>query len=455
MNRLYQSTNIIFRFAGRVVYHASLVVRLTHQLLQLLLKGSSKWMINLFSLILFILLLIPYWVYMIKNYLFSPTLIKNIEYTPGGSRNRNLLDLYLPVELKDKKTNNNTNSHPPKKPVIIFLCGGAWIIGYKMWSFFVCQGLADLGIICVVPDYRNFPQGNADDMLIDVNNAIKWTISNIHKYNGDPDSISIGGQSAGAHLAITLLALWYKDASKHKQIPTPTSSNDISPNKLDDSLDSLANDDNLPPDALFTWKTSPKSTMKKRIDEIRNTFDYADLTRIKVFIGISGPYNLPVLKEILHTKGLDSSIFTNIFNDDIDKYSPVTIFSDILSENSINHDTTNSIFPKVVLFHGSADKSVPLASSLELVDILKKMNITANCHVYEGWSHTDAILEGPMSCGGKHPSEYRFFQDMSKYIYATNRDGDNKVFTNDVLKANVDEVNSNVLIHIARFCNPF
>ena len=83
------------------------------------------------------------------------------------------------------------------------------------------------------------------------------------------------------------------------------------------------------------------------------------------------------------------------------------------------------------------------------------MNITANCHVYEGWSHTDAILEGPMSCGGKHPSEYRFFQDMSKYIYATNRDGDNKVFTNDVLKANVDEVNSNVIIHIARFCNPF
>lgn len=85
------------------------------------------------------------------------------------------------------------------------------------------------------------------------------------------------------------------------------------------------------------------------------------------------------------------------------------------------------------------------------------MNISADCNVYEGWSNTDAILEGPMSCGGKNPSEYRFFRDMSKYINATNSI-DNKVFANDVLKANIDEVNvarSNILIRMARFVNPF
>ena len=397
---------------------------------------------------------------MIRAYLFSPRLIKNIEYTQGGSSNRNLLDLYLPIEGKNRKVSN-------QKPVIIFLCGGAWIIGYKMWSFFVCQGLADLGILCVVPDYRNFPQGNADDMLMDVNNAIKWTVSNIHKYNGDPSCITIGGQSAGAHLAMTLLALWYKDISKNDQNSSPLSSYDNSPSKLNDSLDFLAIDDdnNIPADALFTWKTSPKSEVtNKRVDDScgnSSKFDYADLSRIKLFIGISGPYNLPVLKNVLHQKGLDSSIFNYIFNDDIDKYSPVSIFGGILNEMKNNNSGRNVIkFPKVALFHGSCDKSVPLTSSLELVDVLKKIDITADCNVYEGWSHTDAILEGPMSCGGKCPSEYRFFQDMSKYIYATYDDCDvgNKLFTNDIVKASIDEVsisNNNILIHIARFCNPF
>ena len=287
MNKLYEASTGVCRFAYWLSYHVSLVVRLSYKLLALLLQGSSKWIINLFSLMVFIILLIPYWIYMIRAYLFSPRLIKNIEYTQGGSSNRNLLDLYLPIEGKNRKVSN-------QKPVIIFLCGGAWIIGYKMWSFFVCQGLADLGILCVVPDYRNFPQGNADDMLMDVNNAIKWTVSNIHKYNGDPSCITIGGQSAGAHLAMTLLALWYKDISKNDQNSSPLSSYDNSPSKLNDSLDFLAIDDdnNIPADALFTWKTSPKSEVtNKRVDEScsnRSKFDYADLSRIKLFIGISG-----------------------------------------------------------------------------------------------------------------------------------------------------------------------
>lgn len=287
MNKLCVTYAGVCRFAYSLSYHVSLVVRLSYKLLALLLQGSSKWIINLFSLVVFVILLIPYWIYMIRAYLLSPRLIKNIEYTQFGSRNRNLLDVYLPIEAKNRKASN-------QKPVIIFFCGGAWIIGYKMWSFFVCQGLADLGIICVVPDYRNFPQGNADDMLSDVNSAIKWTISNIHKYNGDPSCITIGGQSAGAHLAITLLALWYKDISKNDRNSSPPSSSYNSPSTLDDSLDSLAIDDDniIPPDALLTWKTSPKSTVpNKRVDDScsnRSKFDYADMSRIKLFIGISG-----------------------------------------------------------------------------------------------------------------------------------------------------------------------
>ena len=39
-------------------------------------------------------------------------------------------------------------------------------------------------IIVVAPDYRQFPQVRADDMLHDIDTAIQWTFDNIHIYGG-------------------------------------------------------------------------------------------------------------------------------------------------------------------------------------------------------------------------------------------------------------------------------
>lgn len=44
------------------------------------------------------------------------------------------------------------------KPVIVFLSGGAWIIGYKCWGALMGKMFAEHGVIFVTPDYRNFPQ---------------------------------------------------------------------------------------------------------------------------------------------------------------------------------------------------------------------------------------------------------------------------------------------------------
>jgi len=65
---------------------------------------------------------------------------------------------------------------------------------------FVAKVLSSYGIITILPDYRNFPQGTIFDMVDDVDASLTWTFKNIEQYGGDRDQLYLMGQSAGAHL---------------------------------------------------------------------------------------------------------------------------------------------------------------------------------------------------------------------------------------------------------------
>jgi prenylcysteine alpha-carboxyl methylesterase len=69
-------------------------------------------------------------------------------------------------------------------PVVVFLSGGAWIIGYKAWGALMGRVLSSYGILVVTPDYRNFPQGLLPDMIQDANVALEWVFDNIHLFGG-------------------------------------------------------------------------------------------------------------------------------------------------------------------------------------------------------------------------------------------------------------------------------
>ena len=93
-------------------------------------------------------------------------------------------------------------------PVVIFVSGGAWIIGYRMWGFLLGLALQRAGVLCVCVDYRNFPQAGMPSMVDDVAAACAWVRNHIGAYGGDPTNLSLVGQSAGAHLtALHLLRL--------------------------------------------------------------------------------------------------------------------------------------------------------------------------------------------------------------------------------------------------------
>ncbi len=117
----------------------------------------------------------------------------------------------------------NLNLYTPKKakgcPVIIYFYGGGFDSGLNCEDPFDGAALARQGIVTVFPNYRVGPLGwlchdeirkqtgrdgnfGLDDMLC----AIRWVREHISDFGGDPENITLMGQSAGA-MSIQYLCL--------------------------------------------------------------------------------------------------------------------------------------------------------------------------------------------------------------------------------------------------------
>jgi acetyl esterase/lipase len=115
---------------------------------------------------------------------------RNLSYGEFGRRNR--LDVLrrsdLPLDAK--------------APVLIYVHGGAWVIGEKeQQGGPMISHLAEKGWVCVSVNYRLSPRSTWPDHIVDVKRAIAWVKENIAGHGGDPSYIAIAGGSAGGHLA--------------------------------------------------------------------------------------------------------------------------------------------------------------------------------------------------------------------------------------------------------------
>ncbi len=100
-----------------------------------------------------------------------------------------------------------------KRPVFVWIYGGAFSAGSGSDPTFDGEGLAKKGIVVVTFNYRlgalgflATPELSAESGhdasgnygLLDDVAALKWVKANIAAFGGDPDRVTIGGQSAGA-----------------------------------------------------------------------------------------------------------------------------------------------------------------------------------------------------------------------------------------------------------------
>ncbi|WND03873.1 carboxylesterase family protein [Temperatibacter marinus] len=124
-----------------------------------------------------------------------------------------------------------TKSHDGKKPVMVWIHGGANVNGWSYEPNYRGQFLATKDVVIISVQYRMGPLGflptpfgqNKDAFannygLSDLNAALRWVQKNIHAFGGDPENVTLFGESAGGG---NIAALMLNPASKglfHKAI---------------------------------------------------------------------------------------------------------------------------------------------------------------------------------------------------------------------------------------------
>ncbi|KAJ8977382.1 hypothetical protein NQ317_001983 [Molorchus minor] len=109
--------------------------------------------------------------------------------------------LYLNIYTPAEPGSNNSLS------VMFYIYGGGFVRGSATFGLVGPHFFMEQGVVIVTVNYRTGPQGflSTGDGVIpgnmglkDQNLALKWVQENIHLFGGDPDKVTIFGQSAGA-----------------------------------------------------------------------------------------------------------------------------------------------------------------------------------------------------------------------------------------------------------------
>tara|TARA_B100001093_G_C26698187_1_gene957852 strand:- start:57 stop:1028 length:972 start_codon:yes stop_codon:yes gene_type:complete len=91
-----------------------------------------------------------------------------------------------------------------KLPVFLYIHGGGFRILSKKTHWMINYKFAQRGFVVFSIDYRLVPDGEYPAALQDVMAAVKWIMKNGDAYGADTSQWFIGGESAGANLALSL-----------------------------------------------------------------------------------------------------------------------------------------------------------------------------------------------------------------------------------------------------------
>ncbi|MBF6482580.1 carboxylesterase/lipase family protein [Nocardia otitidiscaviarum] len=119
------------------------------------------------------------------------------------------------------------------RPVMVFIHGGGYMIGTSALGLYSGARLAVLGDVIVVSlnyrlggfGYVDFSEYSTPERRFDSNlglrdqvAALEWVRRNIAAFGGDPDNVTIFGESAGAHAVLSLFATPAAEGLFHRGI---------------------------------------------------------------------------------------------------------------------------------------------------------------------------------------------------------------------------------------------
>ena len=92
-----------------------------------------------------------------------------------------------------------------KLPVLVYFHGGGWVIGDLDTHDTLCREMSSLsGCAVVAVDYRLAPEHRFPAAVDDTYAATRWIADNGASLGLDPSRLAVGGDSAGANLAIVV-----------------------------------------------------------------------------------------------------------------------------------------------------------------------------------------------------------------------------------------------------------
>ncbi|MFI0237690.1 carboxylesterase/lipase family protein [Streptomyces sp. NPDC016845] len=114
---------------------------------------------------------------------------------------------YLTVDVHTPGTGDG------RRPVMVFVHGGGFVTGSNRAALYDGAAFARDGIVLVTVNYRlgipgflDLAGAPANRGLLDVLAALRWVRDTIAAFGGDPENVTVFGQSAGATLTGALLA---------------------------------------------------------------------------------------------------------------------------------------------------------------------------------------------------------------------------------------------------------
>ena len=377
-----------------------------------LLINVPMFVIRFIRLLLFCLFLLPGSITFVWHYLTCDR--KALYYGPRNSeyKDKNPSFSRQYIDVYGSQSNNNQSSQSSPKPVVIFVCGGAWTIGYKMWATLLARALVPFNIIVCIPDYRNFPGVNIKGMVHDIDTSIQWVFDNIERYGGNKNKVVLAGQSAGAHIGGVVVAMkvldWIRREGGRSQVVDTD----------DTSISSLHLNSTYAPHQLCG------------------------------FISTSSPSNLVSMRPIFHQLGLSEDVQRCIFGDSFETYSPYHLLqksAKLLDISNIDQELRD-IVPAMCVIHGTEDNTVPVNEAYQFISLLKELSIPTEKRFYSNWSHTDPIFEEP------YRGNHLYHRDVYELVCSwTNTKAEPFDETKPILKP----ICPSLLVGAARFCNPF
>lgn len=94
---------------------------------------------------------------------------------------------------------------PGPHPVLVYLHGGAFAIGSRRTHRALAVAYAAQGCLVCNVDYRLAPQHAFPAAIEDACAAWSWAVDHVGAYGGDPRRMALGGESAGANLALSVV----------------------------------------------------------------------------------------------------------------------------------------------------------------------------------------------------------------------------------------------------------